>query len=70
MVDPVNETIWASQKAIAALFDCTKQNVSRHIGKVFEHGELARLTVVKEFLITAQNGARAIFSGRTSLLSV
>lgn len=28
MVDPENETIWASQKAIAALFDCTKQNVS------------------------------------------
>ena len=27
MVDPVNETIWTSQKAIAALFDCTKQNV-------------------------------------------
>lgn len=30
MVDPENETIWASQKAIAALFDCTKQNVSYH----------------------------------------
>ena len=30
MVDPVNETIWASQKAIAALFGCTKQNVSYH----------------------------------------
>ena len=33
MVDPVNETIWASQKAIAALFDCTKQNVSYHMGR-------------------------------------
>ena len=30
MVNPVNETIWASQKAIAALFGCTKQNVSYH----------------------------------------
>lgn len=31
MVDPENETIWASQKAIAVLFDCTKQNVSYHM---------------------------------------
>ena len=55
---------------VQALFDCTKQTVSYHMGKVFERGEMARLTVVKEFLITAQNGARAIISGRTSLLSV
>ena len=26
-----NETIWASQKAIAALFGYTKQNVAYHI---------------------------------------
>ncbi len=60
MVDPVNETIWASQKAIAALFDCTKQNVSYHMGKIFASGELERSAVVKEILITAQSGARGI----------
>ena len=53
MVDPVNETIWASQKAIAALFGCTKQNVSYHMGKIFASGELERSAVVKEILITA-----------------
>ena len=57
MVDPVNETIWASQKAIAALFGCTKQNVSYHMGKIFASGELERSAVVKEILITAQSGA-------------
>ena len=31
MVDPSNETIWESQKAIAALFGCTKQNVVYHM---------------------------------------
>ena len=56
MVDPVNETIWASQKAIAALFGCTKQNVSYHMGKIFASGELERSAVVKEILITAQSG--------------
>lgn len=29
MVDPVNETIWANQKAIAALFDVTAQSGAR-----------------------------------------
>jgi hypothetical protein len=58
MVDPVNETIWASQKAIASLFACTKQNVSYHMRKIFASGELDRAAVVKEILTTAQSGAR------------
>ena len=61
MVDPVNETIWASQKAIAALFGCTKQNVSYHMGKILASGELERSAVVKEILITAQSGASLQF---------
>lgn len=60
MVDPVNETIWANQKAIATLFDCTKQNVSYHMGKIFASGELDRSMVVKEFLTTAQSGVRGL----------
>lgn len=60
MVDPENETIWASQKAIAALFDYTKQNVFYHMGKIFASGELERSTVVKEILTTAQSGARGL----------
>lgn len=61
LVDPANETIWASQKAIAALFDCTKQNVSYHMGKIFASGELERSTVVKEILTTAKYSA--VFRG-------
>lgn len=58
MVDPVNETIWANQKAIAALFDVTVPNISYHFKKIFKSGELDAGTVVKDFLITAQSGAR------------
>lgn len=58
MVDTVNETIWANQKAIAALFDVTVPNISYHLKKIFESGELDAGTVVKDFLITAQSGAR------------
>lgn len=64
LVDPSGDTIWATQKAIAALFDCTKQNVSYHLGKVFANGELDRTTVVKEILTTAQSGARGISEDR------
>ena len=28
LVDAANETIWATQKAMASLFACSKQNVS------------------------------------------
>ena len=35
MVDPANETIWASQKAIAALFDKDVSDISRHIRNVY-----------------------------------
>ena len=56
MLDPVNETIWANQKAIAALFDVTVPNISYHFKKIFESGELNAGTVVKVFLITARSG--------------
>ena len=55
-----DETIWATQKAMSSLFDCTVQNISYHLGKVFETGELERSAVIKEFLNTAQSGARGI----------
>lgn len=64
VVDPGGETIWATQKAIAALFDCTKQNVSYHMGKVFASGELDRSMVVKEILTTVQSGVRGLSDDR------
>lgn len=60
LVDSENETIWASQKAIAALFDVSIPNISYHLKRIFQSGELAADAVVKEILITAQSGARGI----------
>ena len=58
MVDPFGETIWATQKAIAALFGVTVPNISYHLSRIFKSGELEADAVVKEILITAQSGAR------------
>ena len=70
MVDPVNETIWANQKAIAALFDVTVPNISYHFKKIFESGELDAGTVDKDFLITAQSGARGTFDEMDTMVKV
>ena len=53
LVGPAGETIWATQKAITALFKGTKQNVSYHLGNIVLCGELDHSKVVKDILITA-----------------
>lgn len=60
LVDLAEETLWATQRAMVALFQVTKQNISYHLGKIFESGELDKNTVVKEILIPAQSGARGL----------
>ncbi|MGM9764409.1 MAG: RhuM family protein [Candidatus Cryptobacteroides sp.] len=60
LVDPSNETIWANQKAIAALFGVSIPNISYHLKKIFQSGELNQDTVIKEILITAQSGVRGL----------
>jgi hypothetical protein len=51
-----NETVWLSQKAIAALFDCSVDNVSLHLKNIFESLELQEYSVVEEFSVTATDG--------------
>lgn len=51
-----NETVWMSQKAIAELYQSTKQNVSLHIKNIFEEKELDENSVVKFYLTTANDG--------------
>ena len=68
MVDPLGDTIWATQKAIAALFGVTIPNVSYHFRRIFESGELKRDTVIKEYLNTAQSGARGLSEEKAAML--
>ena len=56
IIDKENETMWASQKTIATLFDVTKQNISYHFKEIFSSGELDKNSVVKEILTTASDG--------------
>jgi len=51
-----DENIWLTQKMMAALYDVTPQNISQHIKKIFDDGELFSDSVVKKFFITAADG--------------
>ena len=60
LVATVNETVWATQKAMAQLFGVSVPNISYHFKKIFSSGELDAQTVIKEILITAQSGVRGV----------
>ena len=47
-----NETIWATQQAIAVLFDKNKSTISRHIANIYNEGELQRDATVAKFAHT------------------
>jgi len=51
-------TIWLSQKLMAALFDCTPENITMHLKNIFAEGELSEISVAKDFLVTAADGKK------------
>ena len=49
-------TIWLSQKLLAALFDCTTDNISLHLKNIFAEKELDETSVTEDFSVTASDG--------------
>lgn len=62
-----DETIWATQKAIAQLFDVGIPAISKHLKNIFQSGELEEKVVVSVLENTTQHGAMA---GKTQTNSV
>ena len=52
-----DETIWATQKAIAGLFDVGVPAISKHLKNIFGSGELDEKVVVSILENTTQHGA-------------
>ena len=52
-----DETIWATQKAMAQLFGVGVPAISKHIKNIFSEGELDEKVVVSKMEITTQHGA-------------
>jgi len=51
-----NETIWLSQKMMAALFDCSIDNIALHLKNIFKTKELDKNSVAEDFSVTASDG--------------
>ena len=53
-----DETIWATQKAMASLFGVDKSGISRHVANIFKDGELKREATVAKIATVVNRGIR------------
>lgn len=55
-----DETIWATQKAIAELFDVKISTVNEHLKNIFREGELEEEPTIRKIRIVQQEGNRQV----------
>jgi len=55
-----DETIWLSQKMMAALFDVKIPTINVHLKNIYESGELTREATIRKFLIVRTEGNRDV----------
>ena len=67
-----NETIWATQKAMAQLFDCSTDNIGLHLKNIFASGELDKDSVTEKNSATAADGKKyqTMFYNLDAIISV
>lgn len=51
-----DENIWLTQKMISTLYDVSVAAINQHLKKIFEDNELDENSVIKNYLITANDG--------------
>lgn len=51
-----NESIWATQKAMSMLFDCSSDNIGLHLKNIFKSGEHEEGSVTEKISATAADG--------------
>lgn len=54
------DTLWLTQKRMARLFRTSASNVSRHLGNVFDEGELDPSACSNDFLLVRTEGRRRV----------
>jgi Virulence protein len=55
-----DETIWLSQKMMAALFDVTVPTINVHLKNIYESGELTRDATIRKYLTVQIEGDREV----------
>ena len=51
-----DENIWLTQKMMASLYDVSVTAINQHLKKIFDDNELDENSVIKKYLITANDG--------------
>lgn len=54
------ETVWATQRQMSELFNTTPQNITLHLKRVFEEGEISEKATCKEYLQVQKEGQRQV----------
>jgi hypothetical protein len=55
-----DETVWASQKGMAEIFDVSVPNISEHLQNVYRSDELSVSSTVRKFRIVVDSGAEQV----------
>lgn len=53
-----DETIWLTQRKMAELFGCTKENIILHLKNIFSEGELSEFSTTKDFSVVQKEEIR------------
>jgi len=54
------ETVWLTQATMAELFDCTADNISLHVQRIYADGELSPEATTEDFSVVRQEGERQV----------
>ena len=55
-----DETVWATQKAMATLFDCSTDNIGLHLKNIYESRELIREATTEKISVAQKEGDRMV----------
>ena len=55
-----DENIWATQKAMATLFDCSTDNVGLHLKNIYDTGEQKREATADKISVVQREGNRDV----------
>lgn len=55
-----DEDVWLSREHLAEIYATTQQNISLHIGNIYQDGELTEEATRKKFFLVRQEGSRKV----------
>ena len=55
-----DENIWATQTAMAELFDCSSDNVGLHLKNIYAEGELLQSATAEKISVVQLEGTRKV----------